>query len=62
MLQPDVYWLRELKEVRLALMPRPRSGEWLADEIDGWNRSGVQTVVSIPLPWCQPPIRFIPDP
>jgi protein-tyrosine phosphatase len=47
MLQPDVYWLRELEGVRLALMPRPRSGEWLADEIAGWNRSGVQTVVSL---------------
>jgi protein-tyrosine phosphatase len=47
MLQPDVYWLRELEGVRLALMPRPRSGEWLADEIAGWNRLGVQTVVSL---------------
>jgi protein-tyrosine phosphatase len=47
MLQPDVYWLRELEGVRLALMPRPRSGEWLADEIDGWSRLGVQTVVSL---------------
>jgi protein-tyrosine phosphatase len=47
MLQPDVYWLRELEGVRLALMPRPRSGEWLADEIAGWNRSGVQAVVSL---------------
>ena len=47
MLQPDIYWLRELEGVRLALMPRPRSGEWLADEIAGWNRLGVQTVVSL---------------
>jgi protein-tyrosine phosphatase len=47
MLQPDVYWLRELEGVRLAIMPRPRSGEWLADEIAGWERLGVQTVVSL---------------
>jgi len=47
MLQPDVYWLRELEGVRLAIMPRPRSGEWLTDEIAGWNRLGVQTVVSL---------------
>jgi hypothetical protein len=47
MLQPDVYWLRELEGVRLAIMPRPRSGEWLADEIAGWSRLGIQTVVSL---------------
>jgi len=47
MLQPDVYWLRELEVVRLAIMPRPRSGEWLTDEIAGWNRLGVKTVVSL---------------
>lgn len=47
MLQPDVYWLRELEGVRLALMPRPRSGEWLTEEITGWHRLGAQTVVSL---------------
>lgn len=47
MLQPDVYWVRELDRIRLAIMPRPRSGEWLSDEIAGWNRLGVQTVVSL---------------
>lgn len=47
MIQPDVYWLRELDGVRLAIMPRPRGGEWLADEIAGWSRLGVQTVVSL---------------
>jgi protein-tyrosine phosphatase len=46
-LQPDLYWLRDVDGVRLAIMPRPRSGEWLADEIAGWNRLGVQTVVSL---------------
>jgi protein-tyrosine phosphatase len=47
MLQPDVYWLREPEGMRLAIMPRPRSGEWLTEEIAGWNRLGVQTVVSL---------------
>ena len=47
MFQPDVYWLREVEGVRLAIMPRPRSGEWLVDEIAGWNRLGVQTIVSL---------------
>lgn len=47
MLQPDVYWIREVEGVRLAIMPRPRSGEWLAEEIAGYQRLGVQTVVSL---------------
>ena len=47
MLQPDLYWLRDVEGVNLAIMPRPRSGEWLADEITGWSRLGVQTVVSL---------------
>jgi protein-tyrosine phosphatase len=28
-------------------MPRPRGGEYLADEIAGWSRLGVETVVSL---------------
>src|ERR1700733_6459040 len=47
MLQPDVYWVRALEGVRLALMPRPRGGEYLADEIEGLTRLGVETVVSL---------------
>jgi protein-tyrosine phosphatase len=47
MLQPDVYWLREVEGVRLAIMPRPRSGEWLADEIAGYQRLGIKTIVSL---------------
>jgi protein-tyrosine phosphatase len=29
------------------LMPRPRGGEYLADEVAGWSRVGVETVVSL---------------
>jgi protein-tyrosine phosphatase len=46
-LQPDIYWLREIEGVRLAIMPRPRNGEWLADEISGFRRAGIDTVVSL---------------
>jgi protein-tyrosine phosphatase len=46
-LQPDIYWLREIEGVRLAIMPRPRNGEWLADEIAGFRRAGIDTVVSL---------------
>jgi protein-tyrosine phosphatase len=32
---------------RLAIMPRPRGGDWLEDEIQSWRRSGVDAVVSL---------------
>lgn len=46
-MSPDIYWIERAKPARLALMPRPRSGDWLADEISGWARAGIGTVVSL---------------
>jgi protein-tyrosine phosphatase len=46
-MQPDIYWIHDIKPLRLALMPRPRAGDWLEDEISGWRRSGVDIVVSL---------------
>ena len=43
----DVYWIREVEGVRLAIMPRPRTGDWLEDEIVGWSAEGLETVVSL---------------
>jgi protein tyrosine/serine phosphatase len=43
----ELNWVREVEPYRLALMPRPRGGDWLADEITGWNKAGVNTVVSL---------------
>lgn len=31
----------------LAIAPRPRGGDWLEDEMRGWRRSGVDTVLSL---------------
>jgi protein-tyrosine phosphatase len=31
---------------RLAIMPRPRAGDWLDDEITGWRAEGINVVVS----------------
>jgi protein-tyrosine phosphatase len=31
---------------RLAILPRPRGGDWLEDEVAGWRKAGVQVVVS----------------
>ncbi|WP_082507377.1 MULTISPECIES: dual specificity protein phosphatase family protein [unclassified Duganella] len=43
----EVYWVRDIEPLRLAIMPRPRGGDWLEDEIAGWKRSGVTHVVSL---------------
>ena len=31
----------------LAILARPRGGEWLNDEVEGWRDAGVQVVVSL---------------
>jgi protein-tyrosine phosphatase len=44
---PDIYWVKEANPGRLGVMARPRGGEWLAAEVDGWQRLSVATVVSL---------------
>jgi protein-tyrosine phosphatase len=48
----DLYWIDHQSALpRLAIMARPRSGDWLADEIAAWRDAGVGTVVSLLEPW-----------
>jgi protein-tyrosine phosphatase len=35
---------------RLAVAPRPRGGDWLDDEVGGWQTAGIDTVVSLLTP------------
>lgn len=44
---PEIYWVHEMEPIRLALMPRPQSGESLEAEITGWQRAGIQTIVCL---------------
>lgn len=46
-MRPEIYWVKEVEPSRLALMPRPRSGEWLEGEISGWRQEGVEVAVSL---------------
>jgi protein-tyrosine phosphatase len=46
-MMPDVYWIRDIEPLRFALMPRPRGGEWLGDEVSGWSQLGIDVVVSL---------------
>lgn len=43
----DYYRIREFDGISLAVMPRPRSGDWLEDEVGNWQRVGFQTIVSL---------------
>ena len=44
---PDVYWIRDIAPLKLAIMARPRGGEWLEEEVSGWKRLGIGTVASL---------------
>jgi hypothetical protein len=43
----EIFPLREFEGVSLAIMPRPRAGDWLEDEISSWHRAEIRTVVSL---------------
>jgi hypothetical protein len=44
-MQPEIYWIKEFKAV--AIMPKPRAGDWLEDEIKGLSLIGVNILVSL---------------
>lgn len=42
-----MHWIKGPWRGRLAIVARPRGGDWLQDEILSWARSGLQVVVSL---------------
>lgn len=46
-MKPEVYWIDAPTPGRLPIMPRPRAGDWLEDEIAGWRSEGIHVVVSL---------------
>src|SRR5579872_7478930 len=44
---PDLFWIPGPWRGRLAVMTRPRGGEWLEDEVKGWHRAGLDIIVSL---------------
>ena len=49
-MRAELYWIDGPWPGRLAVMPRPRGGDWLGDEIQGWRRAGVEVIVSLLTP------------
>jgi hypothetical protein len=41
------YWVETGNQLRVAIVPRPRGGDWLEDELDQMKRAGVDVLVSM---------------
>jgi protein-tyrosine phosphatase len=46
-MRTDFYWINGPWEGRLGIAPRPRGGDWLADEVRDWHEAGIDDVVSL---------------
>lgn len=46
-MNPNLFWIPVPWRGRLAVATRPRGGDWLEDEADGWRRAGLDVVVSL---------------
>jgi protein-tyrosine phosphatase len=41
------FWIETGNQFRLAIVPRPRGGDWLEDELQAMRRAGVDVLVSM---------------
>src|SRR5262249_39279081 len=41
------YWLEGPWPGRLAILPRPRGGDWLEGEVRSWKAEGIDSIVSL---------------
>src|SRR5215213_10040260 len=46
-MKTDVYWVPGPWRGRLGIVPRPRGGDWLQDEVRSWRDAGLDTVASL---------------
>ncbi len=46
-MRPEIHWIDLPAGVRLAIMARPRAGDWLDGEIAGWRAEGIGVMVSL---------------
>jgi protein-tyrosine phosphatase len=45
--RPTIYWIEKAAPLRVAIVARPRGGDWLCDEAQGLASEGVDVVVSM---------------
>lgn len=46
-MKAQVFWTKEKYPGRIALVPRPRGGDWLEDEAAAWSDAGLDVIVSM---------------
>lgn len=46
-MRAEPYWIEGPWPGRLAILPRPRGGEWLEDEVRLWQQAGLDVIVSL---------------
>src|SRR4051812_29591248 len=46
-MRAEIFWIEGVGRCRLAVMPRPRGGDWLEDEVRSLRASGVDVLVSL---------------
>jgi protein-tyrosine phosphatase len=49
-MKAELFWVEGVPGARLAVLPRPRGGDWLTDEIRSLRQSGVDVLVSLLVP------------
>jgi protein-tyrosine phosphatase len=45
-MKAQVYWVPGPWRGRLGIVPRPRGGDWLVDEVRAWREAGIDTVLT----------------
>ncbi|HEU4931072.1 MAG TPA: dual specificity protein phosphatase family protein [Pyrinomonadaceae bacterium] len=46
-MRAELYWICKVEDGRLGVMPRPRGGDWLFDEVTSLRELGVDIVISL---------------
>ena len=46
-MRAEIYWVERPGPARVAIMPRPRGGDWLEDEVRSLREEGVDVLVSL---------------
>lgn len=46
-MKAEIYWTKERFPGQIALVPRPRGGDWLEDEVSAWSAAGLDAIISL---------------
>ncbi len=46
-MKTELYWIDGSWPGKLAIVPRPRGGDWLEDEVQAWRQAGLDVMVSL---------------